>query len=217
MPKREAIRGQDVQEYSDELGIQLRWMYYLPTQTHGHLHGLQHDLLLFGQADQCDLQHRRCGSLSERDDEIVFDNDRPPILVDKICHELFALSSSSLLSAILHPSQSYSSLSTKMSTSSPCSPSAFSVSIFSFDWQQLKAVFYSMHYIFNDLVVFAINLVVDFMLVVEIKADLQTKMRIRIDCRAGSLGADEQFKEEKKKASVENKANAMIVVIVVTY
>ena len=104
-----------------------------------------------------------------------------------------------------------------MSTSSPCSPSAFSLSIFSFDWQQLKAVFYSMHYIFNDLVVFAINLVVDFMLVVEIKADLQTKMRNRIDCRAGSLGAHEQFKEEKKKASVENKANAMISVIVVTY
>ena len=217
MPKREAIRGQDVQVYSDELGIQLRRMYYLPTQTRGHLHGLQHDLLLFGQADQCDLQHRRCGSLPERDDEIVFDNDRPPVLVAKICHELFALLSSSLLSAILHPSQSYSSLSTKMSTSSPCSPSAFSFSIFYFDWQQVKAVFYSMHYIFNDLVVFAINLVVDFMLVVEIKADLQTKMRIRIDCRAGSLGADEQFKEEKKKASVENKANAMIVVIVVTY
>ena len=89
----------------------------------------------------------------------------------------------------------------------------------------VELVFYYLHYIINDFVILIINLVVDIKLVFIIKANL--KQKIENEKNFLEPGSPSNFSSEKKiskmeenlkkKKSVENKANALIVANVFIY
>ena len=104
-------------------------------------------------------------------------------------------------------------------------PSPFSVSMFWTTVIKVELVFYFLHYIINDFVILIINLVIDIKLVFIIKANLKHKIdamknTVETDFLANTrIQVKNQKLEEslKKKKSVENKANALIVANVFIY
>ena len=98
-------------------------------------------------------------------------------------------------------------------------PSLFKLSAENFMLSKTKAIFYFIHYILNDFIILLINLVVDIRLVSLIKRNLEAKHlnQQRLEKNKEDNNLWKLKEEEDKKASVERKANTLIVVNVFIY
>ena len=102
-------------------------------------------------------------------------------------------------------------------------PGQFYLTASTFDEHTAKVLFYFVHFFFNDCLILLLNLVVDCCLVRLIKWDLVQKMLNKQNMNSinhtemSPLEMKRMKEEEMKKAAVERKSNAMIVLSVVIY
>ena len=100
-------------------------------------------------------------------------------------------------------------------------PSTFKIDILHYDVRPIRTYFYFSYYLINDLFTLAANLAVDCLLVRRIRMNLKLKLARKWKNKVRENLTDHErtkFKEEeKKKASVERKATAMIIISVIIY
>ena len=99
------------------------------------------------------------------------------------------------------------------------SPTAFMINSFQLKKFWYLSALYLFHYIFNDILLLTVNLIIDIKLVTVIKSDLLEKFRLKANLFEGdSTTRFLKFKNDLKyKKKVENKANSMIIASFVVY